>query len=207
MSLEAGTAHHLLKAAVQRAGEKLGFILLTGGSENFVRDCLAYECFKAGLLATRDFRTRDYDGNLHIVDLAIGQRDGLDALVELKQFYLKDFKSANPLYFGNVTRDILKRAPLRSTHRNAAVYGVVLLREVDLSAYVDNGQFLAYAAEDFRHLASGVSRMHSFLQAAPGMESCVPIKLSEAKLAEWSVDGASVRLYGWVLTPRSSDDA
>lgn len=206
--LDASTLHRLLISAVSRAGEKLGFILLTGSSENFVRDCLAYECFINDMLVTRDYRIRDSSGYLHIVDLAIGKRDDLDALVELKQLYLKDFKGKRPLYFGNVTRDIVKRAPLLDVHTDAAAYGVVLLREVDLSDYLDRGQLLAYAEEDFKRITTGVSRMHAFLKTPPeNIQSCTPSTEEGARLGEWVIGGARVRLYGWVLTPRSSDDA
>jgi hypothetical protein len=188
--------HAALRDAIAPVSRQLGFSLLTGSSENFIRDMLAAELHDRGLIVGRDYRRKDRTGKLHILDIAVFEKGHLSTCVELKQLNLKDMRSSGPLFFKNLSRDMAQRQRVCES-----IYGVLLLRDISAAPATDEEGRFSYVHEDLKRRAGSIDKLVSYFRALRDIEAFYPQTPSKACVSHSQCCEVTISLYAWVLRP------
>lgn len=190
--------HFALVHALARVKQQIGYLLLTGSSENFIRDMLASELFKREPCVARDYRC-----GARILDIAFlechhrqkGKRPS--CCIELKQLYLKDLgEDGRPRYFENLTKDMKSR---KKVCRD--VYGIVLTRDVPVVPKGAVGIF-KHVEADARKRGEGLATTERYLLSMKKRKKIgefFPQGIHEAQVVSAKCHGAKVNLYAWVV--------
>lgn len=196
--MKAVSLHKQLFDAIQLIKPQLGYLLLTGSCENYVRDTLACILNRNHMNVGRDLRRRDNAGKLHIIDIALMSEETISACIELKQLYLKDMVNSGHKFYKNLEGDIKARQSVCKD-----VFGIVLSRRICSAQFRGNKRITAYLDEDFKNRDEGISKLRDYLQIQR-FRNVYPIKPNKALLARWNVQGALIELYGWVIVPSNN---
>jgi hypothetical protein len=180
---------------VQLIKPQLGYLLLTGSCENYIRDTLAYILNRKYANVARDLRHRDNSGRLHIVDIAFMTGETISTCIELKQLYLKDMVNSGHKFYKNLEEDIKARQLLCKD-----VFGIVLSRRICSERFFGNKRITAYLYEDVKNRDEGILKLHDYLQIQR-LRDVYPTKPDKALLAKWNVQGTLIELYGWIIAP------
>jgi hypothetical protein len=194
-SLELKELHDAMAAAAGLISDQLPYLLLTGSSENYIRDTLAHYLASQGYYVARDYRVL-CSGTSRKADVAIIEDETLRTVIELKQLYLKDFKKTGHRYVANIINDVTDRRSVCDE-----VYGIVLVRRIpsDMSLPFGTGFKYTYVDEDRPFLADGVSRLHDALKHVIGRGVLYPGSWREALVFPTGGLGQGVELYAWVI--------
>jgi hypothetical protein len=178
---------------------------LTGSSENYIRDTLAYSYVADGQCAARDHRVTDTNGKLHIIDIALLSDGLLSTCIELKTLYLKELREdGTQSKYSNLERDMEARGTLCDD-----VCGIVLVRDVVGRLSRDGEAIAMYVRQDARKRESGIQRIHNFIKIRSGPRHWYPDNSDDALIHKSRVDlsriGLSRALLGVPGRGRTND--
>ncbi len=184
-----------LRAVVARIREQLPYLLLTGSSENYLRDTLAFQLSTKHRLVARDYPLQ-CNGRARKADIAFLGTSGPRAIVEMKQLYLKDFRREGHAYVRNIVDDVADRQSVCPE-----VYGIALARRVPSEwplPWADEFAY-TYVAADQPFSADGVARLHRVLRGLPGFRAVYPVNWQEARVLPVEEARSGVELHAWVM--------
>jgi hypothetical protein len=193
-----------LKSAIEPA--KLAYLLLTGTSENTVRDLLACELLNLGMLPARDWKFGVNNARMK-VDIALFDPAAPEAgpiqLIELKWQNSKDCRMRDHRYpyLVNVQRDFDQRAAL-----GLPMFGVVLFTHVLGRPDPKLRQLIRFCPQLVSRWADdGDAKLLHFRDQLhtdyPACTIAPELTLPMCRIAGGDVWGVPVELACWVVEP------
>lgn len=193
--------HNDICDAVTIIKPQLGYLLLTGSSENYIRDTFAFYLNEKGACVGRDYRIRDKSGKLHIVDIVELTDGSISKCIELKQLYIKNITDKGHTYLKNILRDLQARKRLCKN-----TYGVILVRDVSSNPDSEREKIMTYVADDIKKRQRGIGWMNNVIMSELGVGNVYPSLEDNALIADVSEQGVDVRLYSWVIQLTNTDN-
>jgi hypothetical protein len=184
-----------VRAAVALIANQLPYLLTTGSCENYLRDTLAYQIATRHNNVARDHRVQ-CNGVWRKADIAVLENEAIRAIVELKQLYLKDFRTRGHAYIKNIVADVTDR-------RSACdeVYGIILTRHIPPDFALPWGKNFKYAFEraDRKHVQAGVERLAKEITDLSCVADCHPKSGTTARVLPQDGESPGVGLFAWVI--------
>jgi len=184
-----------VRTSVALIGRQLPYLLLTGSSENYLRDTLAYQLSLKHRLVARDYPIA-CKGRHRKADIAILRESAPTTVIELKQLYLKDLRALGHGCIKNVTHDLTDRRSVC-----AEVYSVVFARRIVPGVVLPWANEFNYAYEraDLKFAPDGIARLHGEICKLPAVASCYPAAWQAGQVLAQDTLNSGVELYAWVV--------